>query len=202
MYLTRSLLEEQSDGPRNRSAAAGIVGNTELRALIAACINNELASQKVLYDRYHPQAMGVIRRYVGDNHLANELLNDVFFTVLTKLEQYAFKGAFEGWIRQITINRVGMHFRQNVKHEQVHYTDIPDTDFSLSSTAVSQLGYKELLGLIHELPDTQRAVFNLAVFEDCSHKEIGKILGMKVNNSRWYLNDARNRLKEKIKCRL
>ena len=51
---------------------------------------------------------------------------------------------------------------------------------------------------IRDRPDAQRSVFNLFVFDDCSHKEIGELLGITENNSRWHLNDARRRLKEKI----
>jgi RNA polymerase sigma-70 factor (ECF subfamily) len=63
---------------------------------------------------------------------------------------------------------------------------------------IGKLGYKELLQLIYQLPDTQRTVFNLFVFEQLSHKEIAENLGINENNSRWHLNDARKRLKEKI----
>jgi DNA-directed RNA polymerase specialized sigma24 family protein len=45
----------------------------------------------------------------------------------------------------------------------------------------------------------QRAVFNMYVFENFMHKEISAALNINENNCRWYLNDARRRLKEKIK---
>jgi RNA polymerase sigma-70 factor (ECF subfamily) len=63
---------------------------------------------------------------------------------------------------------------------------------------VENLSHKELLAIIETLPEAQRNVFNLFVFENYSHKEISKILNMQQNNCRWHLNDARRRLKEKI----
>ena len=76
--------------------------------------------------------------------------------------------------------------------------DIDTTDMHVDNDVTGKLGYKELLQKVYELPDTQRTVFNLFVFEQFSHKEIGDELGITENNSRWYLNDARKRLKEKI----
>jgi RNA polymerase sigma-70 factor (ECF subfamily) len=62
----------------------------------------------------------------------------------------------------------------------------------------AQLVYKELLKIIHKLPQTHRAVFNLFVFEQYAHKEIAALMGISESNSRWHLNDARRRLKEQI----
>ncbi len=64
--------------------------------------------------------------------------------------------------------------------------------------SVEDLSHKELLKIVATLPDAQREVFNLFVFENYSHKEIAEILNINQNNCRWHLNDARRRLKEKI----
>ena len=77
-------------------------------------------------------------------------------------------------------------------------TGIQQDNVFVSTEGLEQLSFKELLGVVQTLPDTQRTVFNLFVFENFSHKEISEILNIKENNSRWHLNDARNRLKEKL----
>lgn len=84
-----------------------------------------------------------------------------------------------------------------MKDTQLH-KEIQPEDIFVNGTSVENISYKELLVLIQTLPDPQRAVFNLFVFEDYSHKEIAVMLNIKENNSRWHLNDARRRLKEKI----
>lgn len=172
---------------------------SDLAGLLNDCLKGKRNAQKKLYDIYAPYIYGVIRRYLYNQTAAGEVLNDAFFKILTKLDQYAFKGSFEGWMRKLTVNVITDHLRQNIKHEQVVYNDIAEHNEYLHDTALNKLSYKELLVLIHELPDTQRAVFNLYVFEDFSHKEIASHIGITENNSRWHLNDARRRLKEKIK---
>ena len=71
-------------------------------------------------------------------------------------------------------------------------------DAYINSEPVENLSHKELLKLVATLPDAQREIFNLFVFENYSHKEIAKLLNINQNNCRWHLNDARRRLKEKI----
>ena len=155
-------------------------------------------AQKKLYDQYAPFIYGIIKRYVYNGGQADEILNDSFYKILTGLHGYAFKGSFEGWMRRIVNNTITDNFRKNIKKEPAYKVDIETTDVHVDGEVAGRMGYKELLKLIHQLPDTQRAVFNLFVFEQYSHKEIADHLGINENNSRWHLNDARKRLKEKI----
>ncbi len=171
---------------------------SDLHVLIRDCIAKSRSAQKRLYEIYSPAAYAIIKRYLYNNDsAANEILNDSFFKVFTKLDQYSFQGAFEGWIRRIVVNTVTDHLRKNIKDEQLVKEVTPDDGF-VESESVGNLSYKELLQLVHTLPEAQLAVFNLFVFESYPHKEIANLLNITENNSRWYLNDARRRLKEKI----
>lgn len=170
----------------------------ELQALVRDCIAGNRQAQKQLYDKYAPVVYGVIRRYLYNPSAAEEVLNDTFYRVFTKLSQYSFTGPIEGWMRRIAINLITDHLRKHTKFEQeVHPEHIQETAVD-EDWQVGRLAYKELLALIHQLPATQRMVFNLYVFEDMQHKEIAGQLQITENNSRWHLNDARRRLKEKI----
>lgn len=170
----------------------------ELQALVRDCIAGNRQAQKKMYDTYAPVVYGVIRRYLYNPSAAEEVLNDTFYRVFTKLSQYSFTGPIEGWMRRIAINLITDHLRKHTKFEQeVHPEHIQETAVD-EDWQVGRLAYKELLALIHQLPATHRMVFNLYVFEDMQHKEIAQHLQISENNSRWHLNDARRRLKEKI----
>jgi RNA polymerase sigma factor (sigma-70 family) len=171
--------------------------HSELSILIRDCIAGDQRAQKILYDQYAPKAYGVIKRYLyNDDNAADELLNDSFFKILTRLNQYNFNGAFEGWIRRIVVNTVTDYLRRKIKNEPTK--EVQPEDAFVKSDATDKLSHKELLKLVQQLPDAQRAVFNLYVFENYLHKEIAVILNINENNSRWHLNDARRRLREKI----
>ncbi len=172
--------------------------NYDLQILIRECIAQKRSAQKKLYDIYSPAAYGVIKRYLFNNeHAAQEVLNDAFYKIFTKLDQYSFQGAFEGWIRRIVVNTITDHLRKNIKNDQ-YVKEIEPEDASVNSTGVENLSHKELISIVNTLPEAQLAVFNLFVFENYPHKEIAKVLNISESNSRWYLNDARRRLKEKI----
>ncbi len=172
--------------------------HNELSILIRDCIAGSHSAQKKLYDQYSPAAYGIVRRYMNNNEqAAQELLNDCFYKIFIKLNQYSFQGAFEGWIRRIVVNTITDTLRKNIKDGQQH-KEVQPEDVYIDSEAVEKLSHKELLKIIESIPDTHRLVFNLYVFENYSHKEIAQLLNINENNSRWHLNDARRRLKEKI----
>lgn len=170
----------------------------DLKILIRDCIEHSRSAQKKLYDLYSPMAWGIIRKVIFNNDpVAKEILNDAFFKIFRDLGQYSFQGAFEGWVRKIVVNTVADHLRKDLKDKQVFKEVTPD-DAYINSKPVENLSHKELLKMIETLPEAQRDVFNLFVFENYSHKEIAKLLNINQNNCRWHLNDARRRLKEKL----
>jgi RNA polymerase sigma-70 factor (ECF subfamily) len=192
--LVEQALNIQNKSILNRSLSA----QNDLHVLINECIGKSRSAQKKMYEKFAPFAYGIIKRYEYNEQSAQEILNDAFFKIFTKLDQYAFTGSFEGWIRRIIVNSVTDHIRKYVKENQVHKVEAEPMHAFTESESLGTLSYKELLVLVHTLPETQRAVFNLFVFESLSHKEIGTCLGINENNSKWHLNDARRRLKEKL----
>ncbi|MEO5782609.1 MAG: sigma factor-like helix-turn-helix DNA-binding protein, partial [Ginsengibacter sp.] len=66
------------------------------------------------------------------------------------------------------------------------------------ATAYSHLNEKELLGMINNLPDGYRIVFNLYVIEGYQHEEIAHMLKIQPGTSRSQLVKARNMLKQQI----
>ena len=172
-------------------------GQDELKVLIGQCIAHSRIAQKKLYDLYAPDAYGIVKRLIfNDEQKAKAVLNEAFFKIFRDLDKFAFQGAFEGWIRKIVVHTVADHMRQNIKAGP--HREVQPEDAYINSEPVENLSHKELLKLVATLPDAQREIFNLFVFENYSHKEIAKLLNINQNNCRWHLNDARRRLKEKI----
>lgn len=170
-------------------------GLDELRILVKDCIARNRAAQRRMYELYAPGVYNVVRRYIFNEATAQELLNDTFLKIFTRLEQYSWQGPIEAWMRRIAVNTITDYLRVHIKHEQIEKTEVSEEDGYIDNDAVSNLSFKELVGYTYKLPDTHRAVFNLYVFESLIHKEIGQQLGISEGNSRWILNDARKKLK-------
>lgn len=134
-------------------------------------------------------------KYSRNKTEAEDNLHDSFITIFDKLDQFRFKGSFEGWIKRIAVNTVLQKYRKeqhlNVVSENIEdemEVDTEGTDISLST----------LLGYIQELPHKYRLTFNLYVLDGYSHKEIGEMLGTSIGTSKSNLARAKAILRDKI----
>ena len=140
-------------------------------------------------------------RYVGDRTLAEDILQDGFVTLFTRLDSYKGDGSFEGWARRIFVTTALMSLR---KKDALKMSDDLEAAKGVRTETASQvqnIGYKELMSLIMTLPPGFRAVFNMYAIEGYSHKEIGEMLGISETTSRTQLSRARIWLQNKIKER-
>ena len=138
-------------------------------------------------------------RYVGDRTVAEDILQDGFITLFTRLDSYKGEGSFEGWARKIFITTALMYLR---KKDALKMSDDLEVARGLKTDIVGQvenIGYKELMNLVTSLPPGFRTVFNMYAIEGYSHKEIGDILGISETTSRTQLSRARLWLQNKIK---
>ena len=169
--------------------------------LIKSCIEGDRACQKVLYDRLAPRMFPICIRYIGDRMQAEDVLQDGFITLFSKLKDYKGDGSFEGWARRIFVTTALMSLR---KKDALKMSDDLEAARGLKAETTSQmqnLGYKELMAMITELPPGFRTVFNMYAIEGYSHKEIGEMLGISETTSRTQLSRARSWLQNKIKER-
>ena len=51
-------------------------------------------------------------RYMGDKDLAEDILQDGFVTLFSKLDSYSGVGSFEGWARRVFVNTALMSLRK------------------------------------------------------------------------------------------
>ena len=175
-----------------------IVPAIDVQPLILACLAGDRNAQRKLYETYSSLVFGLIRRYINDQAEAEDVLSDVFVRIFKRLDQYRFEGSFNGWIRSLTVRIILDQFRK----KRTFTEEIKENNESIVDTeqvdGQSQLSYKELIAFVRQLPDTQRAVFNMFVIEGYTHREISTLLEISEINSRWYLNNARKRLKQMI----
>ncbi len=169
-----------------------------LSTLIQDCIAWKRPAQRIFYETYAPAIYNIIRRYVFDDATAQEILNDSFYKIFTRLEQYAGQGPIEAWMRRIAVNTITDYLRKHLRQKPAEVVEVLEDDAFVDNEAVSNLSFAELTGCLSQLTDIQRTVFNLAVFESLTHKEIGAALSITAGNSRWILNDARKQLKQII----
>ena len=154
-------------------------------------------AQKALFLRYYAYVKAITLRYSKNKEDAEELVNDVFVKVFSKIESYKMDLSFTSWLSQITVNTCIDKYRKSLRiihvqsMENVIESDMPfDTQDILQDV--------EILPIITELPENYRLVFNLYVFEGYSHKEIATKLNIAEGTSKSCLSRAKKIIKKHI----
>lgn len=174
----------------------------ESQQLITACKKQDINAQRELYEMYAPRMMGLCLKYCKDYDAAQDLLHDGFIKVFTQIKKYSGHGSFEGWMRKVFVNIVLEYFRKE-KNSYLLISDIEESqeevlDENLERLFNDDITEEMLLQMIQQMPLGYRTVFNLYVFEEMTHKQIGERLGIKENASRSQYSRAKSYLKNKI----
>lgn len=167
--------------------------------MIALCKKGDRAAQKALFDSLSPKMFAICLRYMGSREAAEDVLQEGFISLFSKLDSYSGEGSFEGWARKVFVNTALMTLRRNDVMRQSEDIESARSISGNDVSALQSISYKELMGMIAELPPGFRTVFNLFLIEGYSHKEISGMLGISEATSRSQLQRARVMLQNRIK---
>ncbi len=153
------------------------------------------------YQRNIAKMVGMCCRYVGDRAVAEDLAHEAFLKAIEKSGTYRRLGSFDGWLMRINLNTTMDYLRRQPQFLSMD-DDTVGSRFIASASdepdetciAASDLTESEILSAIAALPDKQRTVFNLYVFENQSHSKIAETLQIGVRSSKRYLSEARVQL--------
>jgi len=169
--------------------------------LIEGCLAGKRKAQNELYSRFAPALFGICLRYACNRSEAQDMLQEGFIKVFSSLSTFQNKGSLEGWIKRVVVNNALNYLRAKAKlqftSDLSEIENLADNIPEIDETAPPP-DSNTMLGLIQQLPEGYRMVFNLYVMEDYSHKEIAEIAGISENTSKTQLMRARNLLQKKI----
>lgn len=168
--------------------------------LIKKCIEWDSSAQNRLYDKFASKMLAVCFRYSRNKEEAEDILHEGFMKVFENIHKFRNEGSLEGWIRKIMYHTAIQKFRSRKEVENTISIDHNHLNLShhSSSDILSQIGVKELIKLIQNLPPKYQIVFNLYVFEGLKHREIAEKFGVTEGTSKSNLSDARAILQREI----
>ena len=137
-----------------------------------------------LYMEYADYLTGVCARYISDEDTLKDVLQESFIRIFTQIHQFEYrgKGSLKAWITKITINEALMQLREE-KAFLIPLHESQISDFSDEEPDVEDIDTNILLTFVQKLPPGYRAVFNLFIIEEKSHKEIAEILQIQPTTS-------------------
>lgn len=176
-----------------------------LKKLISGCLKNNRRAQEELFKLYYGKMLGVCMRYISDRDSAEDVLQDGFIKIFDKLKAFNYEGSFEGWMRRIIANTAIDSIRKSKKNPIL--TD-KDEDFKtgadntlIDKEEIGFIGLKAEIAMkaISTLSPAYKAVFNLYVLEEYTHREIAEILGISEGTSKSNLWKAKLNLQKILK---
>ena len=173
-----------------------------LQHILTGCKKNERIAQKALYERYCSLFMLMCLRYVNTGADAEEVLNNAFLRIFKHISKYSGQGSFEGWMKKIVVNCCLTYITKPgykalskiipIQSGNANHTPYGIQEIAGSNGTIEESHHKDhLLHLLQNLPVTTRLVFNLYVFENYNHIEIGELLDMAERTSQSHLAKAR-----------
>lgn len=166
-----------------------------IEKLIDGCKEGNTKSQEQIYRLLAPKLFAVCLKYSKSYEEAQDNLQDGFLLIFEKINQYNFKGSFEGWAKRVIINYILQQYRKQNVLEIVteNYPEEEEVEIEEDNISIDFL-----TRIIQELPDRYRLVFNLYVLDGYSHKEIAEMLEINIGTSKSNLARAKTILREKI----
>ena len=170
-----------------------------LEDIIQLCLKNNRKAQYDLYQWCYPFLMRICVRYQRNTDDAVALLNDGFLKILLGLESYDKNRSFISWINTLMIRTAIDLYRKERKHiDNLHYLDedrsMEELPQAVSNELLEKLDEDEILGMINNLPETEKQVFNLFEIDGYSHNDIAEMLNISERTSKRYLHRAKQLL--------
>lgn len=157
-------------------------------ALIQACKRQDRIAQQKLYTLLLPKLYTTCKQYVTAHDDIEDILSEAFVNIFTKMEQLSSEAAMVSWARKITVHQC-LAFLRKKKTFELLSDDLHEAE------PISQPETQDIFQLVNHLPENSRMVFNLAVVEGYSHKEIAQLLQISEGTSKSQLHYAKTKLK-------
>jgi RNA polymerase sigma-70 factor (ECF subfamily) len=155
--------------------------------LVAQVAQGDSAALEALYDRYASRVLGISLKIVGDQALAEDILQETFWRVWQSAGTYQPQlGAFTGWLFRIARNlSIDAYRRRNVRPQTAMTAEesdsildeTPDPNTDVAEQAQSILTSRQVRKALASLPGVQRQVIELAYFYGMTRQEIAEATG-------------------------
>lgn len=170
---------------------------------------SEDALEEIIF-RHKDRVFGYINMMLKNKDLSEDIFQDTFIKAIKTLKagNYNEEGKFLPWIMRIAHNLIIDHFRRNKRMPTYSGTDdfdifdvIKSEEPNIDEQMFMDEVHVDVVKLIAYLPDEQREVLEMRIYQDLSFKEISEITNVSINTAlgrmRYALLNLRKLIKEK-----
>ena len=127
-----------------------------------------------------------------DRDVADDIFQDTFIKVIKTLKSNSYneEGKFLPWVMRISHNLIVDHFRKNKKMPMLRETEefsifsiLTDSSLNAEGRIITDVIEKDLQKIILGLPDDQKEVLMMRIYQDLSFNEIAELTGVSINTA-------------------
>jgi RNA polymerase sigma-70 factor, ECF subfamily len=165
-----------------------------------------------LVRRYERELYGYLRRYLGDDALAEDVFQNTFLQVHLKSGQYQPGRPVRPWLYTIATNQAIDALRRNGRHQAVRLDEARGDAGDGETAGLSELlegraacpveaasaeeRREQVRAGVDRLPDFLRQVLVMAYYQGMKYREIADVLGIPVGTVKSRLHAALVKLQE------
>jgi len=178
--------------------------------LITRYVAGDEIALKQLINRHQKKVFSYILMSVKNRELAEDIFQDTFIKVINTLksENYKEEGKFLQWVMRIA-NNLKIDYYRKVQRMPVFESNsdfnifdvLNGTDPSIEQKIITEQIYSDVKNLVKYLPEEQREVLEMRIYDDVSFKDIAELTGVSINTAlgrmRYALINLRKLIKEK-----
>lgn len=157
-------------------------------------VNGNNRAFDMLLERNQSRLFSYILFVVRDRELANDLFQETFVKIITKLHagKYTTTGKFGAWILRIAHNVMMDWYRRKRTDKTVEQgrdndlTNVNPTDFldlNIENHYVNDQVMSDVKKIMDLLPPTQREVVFMRFYQELSFKEIAELTHVSINTA-------------------
>lgn len=160
--------------------------------LIKNYIEGDESALSILIERHQSKIYGFIYTKIQDRDICDDVFQDTFIKVIKTLKSKSYneEGKFLPWVMRIAHNLIIDYFRKSKKmpmqrdnEEYSVFSYLTDTNLNVEDQIILNQVEYDLSRLIDELPEDQKEVLQMRIYQDLSFKEIADATGVSINTA-------------------
>ncbi len=161
-------------------------------SLVYDYINGDEKALEILIKRHQQRLFGFIYSKVKDSDISEDIFQDTFVRVIRTLKRgnYTEKGKFLPWVMRISNNLIIDYFRKSYRMPIFKNTDefdvfsvLGDDVLNAENSIIKKQIYEDIKGLISQLPEEQKQVLIMRMYDDMSFNEISENTKVSINTA-------------------
>ncbi|MGZ0017125.1 RNA polymerase sigma factor [Yeosuana sp. AK3] len=160
--------------------------------LVTNYIQGNEQALEILITRHKQKVYSFIYSKVYDRDVTEDIFQDTFIKVIKTLKRGAYneEGKFLPWVMRISHNLVIDYFRKNNRMPKFDnagefsiFSVLSDTTLNAEKQIIKDQVENDVRRLVEELPEDQKEVLLMRIYDDLSFKEISDKTGVSINTA-------------------